>query len=101
MITHVNPDKAQEQKVLVVTSLANLRQQEPPTHVGNALIEASDHTYSLALALGSATAFGGGAAWYAWDAASALADNNSTVIKPDAYQVGGNPGRWRMLGGTL
>lgn len=97
MQTHTLPTY-QEQKVLVVTSLANLRLQSPPSFTGAV---AATQNYPIALALGSATAFGGGAAWYAWDSESALADNNSTVIKPDGAQVGGNPGRWRLLGGTL
>lgn len=98
MQTHILPDRFQEQKLLVVTSLANLREQIPPTFTGAI---AADQDYPVALALGSATPFGGGAAFYVWDAASALADNNSTVIVPNNAQVGGNPGRWRMLGGTL
>lgn len=97
MQTHTLPTY-QEQKLLVVTSLANLRQQAPPSFTG---ATAGDQDYPIALALGSAAPFTGGAAFYAWDAASALADNNSTVIKPDNAQVGGNPGRWVILGGTL
>lgn len=99
MQTHVNPDKYQDQKILVVTSLANLRAQDPPSHVGNTTT--SQQYYSIALVLGSVTPFGGAAAFYAWDSQSGAADNNSTVIKPDSPQVGGNPGRWRILGGTL
>lgn len=99
MQTHVNPDKYQDQKILVVPSLANLRAQDPPTYVGNTTT--SQQTYSVAIVLGSASAFGGNPGIYAWDASSAAADNNSTVIKPDSPQVGGNPGRWRILGGTL
>lgn len=97
MQTHTLPTY-QEQKLLVVTSLANLRQQLPPSFKGTG---AADQNYPIALALGSASPFTGGAAFYAWDAASALADNNSTVIKPDNAQVGGNPGRWVILGSTL
>lgn len=99
MQTHTLPTY-QEQKLLVVTSLANLRAQLPPTFLG-ATATAADQDYPIALALGSAAPFTGGAAFYAWDATSALADNNSTVIKPDNAQVGGNPGRWVILGGTL
>jgi len=88
----------QEQKWLIVTSLANLRAQLPPSFKG---ATAADQQYPVALALGSAAPFTGGAAIYAWDATSALADNNSTVIKPDNAQVGGNPGRWVILGSTL
>lgn len=98
MQTGTNPNTFQEQKVLVVTSLANLREQLPPTFGG---ATALDQDYPIALALGGASPFAGGAAFYAWDAASALADNNSTVIVPNNAQVGGNPGRWRMLGSTL
>lgn len=88
----------QEQKLLVVTSLANLRQQLPPSFTGAV---AATQQYPIALALGGASPFAGGAAFYAWDSESALADNNSTVIAPSNAQVGGNPGRWRMLGATL
>jgi hypothetical protein len=97
MQTHTLPTY-QEQKVLVVTSLANLRQQLPPSYTG--AVPATQN-YPIALALGGASPFSGGAAFYAWDSESALADNNSTVIKPDNAQVGGQPGRWRMLGGAL
>lgn len=99
MQTGTNPNTFQEQKILVVTSLANLREQLPPTFTGSTVPTEQD--YPIALALGGASPFAGGAAFYAWDATSALADNNSTVIKPDSAQVGGNPGRWRMLGSTL
>ena len=81
-------------------SIAQLRQQTPPTYVGNALFT-GQNTYPIAIVGGGASPFAGNAAVYAWDATSALADNNSTVIRPDNAQVGGNPGRWRMLGGTL
>jgi hypothetical protein len=99
MQTHLNPDRFQDTKVLLCTSLVNLRQQTPPKHVGNTTTTETSH--AIALVLGSVTAFGGNAAWYAWDSTSGAADNNSTVIKPDSPQVGGNPGRWRMVGGTL
>jgi hypothetical protein len=99
MLTHTNPDTHQDTKILVVASLANLREQAPPSAVGNTTTTKT--SYPVALALGSVTAFGGNAALYAWDATSALADNNSTVIKPNDYIVGGNPGRWRMVGATL
>ena len=88
-------------RIMVVTSLANLRLQTPPSHVGNALGATATQTYSLCLVLGSAGAIGTNAAWYVWDATSALADNNSTVIKPTTPQVGGNPGRWVIIGGTM
>lgn len=97
MQTHTLPTY-QEQKILVAISLANLRQQLPPSFKG---ATAGDQNYPIALALGGAAPFAGNAAFYVWDAASVAADNNSTVIVPDNAQVGGNPGRWRMLGGTL
>jgi hypothetical protein len=99
MQVRTNPDIYYDARILVVTSLANLRQVPPPSAVGNTL--ATQQYYSIAIVLGSASAFGGNPGIYAWDAQSALADNNSTVIKPDSPQVGGNPGRWRILGGTL
>jgi len=94
-----NPDVYGDTIISVATSLAALRQQTAPSHVGNAL--ATQQTYSLCLVLGAAGTIGTNAAWYVWDATSALADNNSTVIKPTSPQVGGNPGRWIMVGGTL
>lgn len=96
-----NPDGWGDTIILTATSLANLRLQTPPSHAGNVLGSTVQQNYALCIVLGSAGVIGTGAAWYVWDAASALADNNSTVIKPDSPQVGGNPGRWRMLGGTL
>lgn len=88
-------------KIMVVTSLANLRLQTPPSFVGNNLGSTAAQTYSICLVLGSAGTIGTNAAWYVWDATSALADNNSSVIKPASPQVGGNPGRWVIVGGTL
>lgn len=96
-----NPDGYADAKISVATSLANLRAQPAPSHVGNALGATAPVTYSLCLVLGSAGTIGTNAAIYVWDSTSAVADNNSTVIKPDSPQVGGNPGRWRMVGGTL
>lgn len=94
-----NPDGYADARITVATSLANLRLQTAPSHVGNAL--ATQQTYSICLVLGAAGTIGTNAAWYVWDATSALADNNSTVIKPSSPQVGGNPGRWVIVGGTL
>lgn len=94
MQTHLNPDRFQEQKWGVATSIANLRSIEPPTYNAGT---ASSQTYSVILLLGSVSPFAGNAGVYVWDAASVAADNNSTIIKPDGYQVGGNPGRWRGI----
>lgn len=44
---------------------------------------------------GDAIAFDGGQGVYAWDAASTLADNNTTVIQPTKQLIG--PGRWRKV----
>lgn len=96
-----NPDVYADARITVATSLANLRQQPAPSHVGNQLGSTAPVTYSICLVLGSAGVIGTNAAWYVWDSASALADNNSTVIKPNSPQVGGNPGRWVIVGGTL
>lgn len=85
-------------RILVATSLANLRLQNAPSFGG---ATAKDQTYSICLVLGSAGTIGTNAAWYVWDATSALADNNSTVVKPASPQVGGNPGRWVIIGSTL
>lgn len=90
-----------EVRMLVATSIANLRAQTAPTAVGNALAGTDKVTYPICLVLGSAGAIGTNAAFYVWDATSALADNNSTVIKPTSPQVGGNPGRWVIIGSTL
>lgn len=101
MQKYMNPDGWGDTVVTVATSLANLRLQPAPTAVGNALGSTAPVTYSLCLVLGAAGAIGTNAAWYVWDSTSALADNNSTVIKPASPQVGGNPGRWVIVGGTL
>lgn len=92
------PTTFKEAAPYVCESIAQLRQQLPPTFTG---ATAGPTTYPIVFLLGGATPFGGNAAIYAWDPTSAAADNNSTVIKPDNAQVGGNPGRWRMLGGVL
>lgn len=101
MQVYTNPSGYKEAKITVATSLANLREQTAPSHVGNALGSTATQTYSICLVLGSAGTIGTNAAWYVWDATSALADNNSTVIRPNSPQVGGNPGRWLMIGATL
>lgn len=101
MQVYVNPDEYRDASVKVATSLAQLRAQVPPSYVGNALGSTATQTYTLCLVLGSAGTIGANAAWYVWDATSALADNNSTVIKPTVPQVGGNPGRWVIIGATL
>lgn len=101
MKVYENPDGYRDATVTVATSLANLRLQTPPSHVGNNLGSTAPQTYSLCLVLGAAGVIGTNAAWFVWDASSALADNNSTVIKPSGPQVGGNPGRWVIVGGTL
>lgn len=92
------PTGYRDAQLLVATSVANLREQTPPSFAG---ASAGTQTYAIAIVLGGASAFAANAAVYAWDATSAAADNNSTVIRPNNAQVGGNPGRWRMLGGTL
>lgn len=96
-----NPDQYGDTVITVATSLAALRNQTAPSHVGNQLGSTATQTYSICLVLGSAGTIGTNAAWYVWDASSALADNNSTVIKPTSPQVGGNPGRWVIIGATL
>lgn len=101
MKRYENPDGWGDTIILTATSLANLRLQTAPSHVGNALGSTTQQNYALCLVLGAAGTIGTGAAWYVWDATSALADNNSTVIKPTSPQVGGNPGRWVIVGGTL
>lgn len=101
MQIYSNPDEYRDASVKVATSLAQLRAQTPPSFVGNNLGSTAAQTYTLCLVLGSAGTIGTNAAWYVWDATSALADNNSTVIKPTSPQVGGNPGRWVIIGGTL
>lgn len=101
MQRYTNPDGYADAQVTVATSLANLRLQVPPSYVGNNLGSTAPQTYSLCLVLGAAGVIGTGAAWFVWDAASALADNNSTVVKPSSPHVGGNPGRWVIVGGTL
>jgi hypothetical protein len=101
MQKYLNPDGWSDAVIKVATSLANLRLQTAPSAVGNALGSTAPVTYSLCLVLGSAGTIGTNAAWYVWDSTSALADNNSTVIKPASPQVGGNPGRWVIVGSTL
>lgn len=101
MQRYLNPDSFAEARITVATSIANLRLQPAPTHVGNALGSTAQVTYSICLVLGSAGTIGTNAGWYVWDSTSALADNNSTVIKPATPQVGGNPGRWVIIGQTL
>lgn len=98
MQIYSSPDEYRDASVKVATSLAQLRAQVPPSYAG---ASAGTQTYSICLVLGSAGTIGTNAAWYVWDATSALADNNSTVIKPTSPQVGGNPGRWVIIGGTL
>jgi len=101
MQRYTNPDSYADARITVATSLANLRLQPAPSHVGNALGSTAPVTYSICLVLGAAGTIGTNAAWYVWDSTSALADNNSTVVKPSSPQVGGNPGRWVIVGGTL
>jgi hypothetical protein len=100
MQTRTNPDTFADPKIILATTVVNLRAQAAPTAVGNTVF-AGSQSYSIAILLGSAAAFDGTAAVYAWDASSALADNGTTVIKPDLPQAGGNPGRWRRLGSNL
>lgn len=100
MKIYENPDEYADTRIKVATSLAQLRAQTAPSNVGNALGSTAVQTYSICLVLGSAGTIGTNAAWYVWDASSALADNNSTVIKP-AATIGGNPGRWVIIGATL
>jgi hypothetical protein len=97
----VNPDSYGDATITVATSLAALRLMTPPSHVGNAAGSTAPVTYSICVLLGAAGTIGTNAGIYVWDSTSALADNNSTVIKPASPQVGGNPGRWVLLGGTL
>lgn len=101
MQVYANPTQYADTKIRVATSFAELRAQTPPSFVGNNLGSTATQTYSICLVLGSAGAIGTNAAFYVWDATSALVDNNSTVIKPSSPQVGGNPGRWVIIGSTL
>ena len=98
MQIYESPVQYMDPAIRVATSIAQLRAQVPPSFSG---ATAGVQTYSLALVLGSAGTIGTNAAWYVWDATSALADNNSTVISPTGFQVGGNPGRWVIIGATL
>ncbi len=99
MQVYTNPTEYKDASLKVATSIAELRASQAPSAVGNAL--ATVQTYSICLVLGSAGTIGTNAAFYVWDATSALADNNSTVIKPSTPQVGGNPGRWVIIGSTI
>lgn len=98
MQIYTSPDEYRDANIKVATSIAQLRAQPPPSYTG-AL--AGPQTYPIALVLGSAGVIGTNAAWYVWDATSALADNNSSVIRPAGPSVGGNPGRWVIIGATL
>lgn len=98
MQIYESPVQYVDSKIRVATSIAQLRAQVPPSFSG---ASAGTQTYSIALVVGSAGVIGTNAAFYVWDATSALADNNSTVISPTGWQVGGNPGRWVIIGATL
>lgn len=50
----------------------------------------------LRLVLGSTTAGDGGGGIYRWDGAASDADNNGSIIRPDAVSAA-NPGRWLAL----
>ncbi len=89
-----SPTLFKEASPYVCESIAQLRQQLPPTFTG---ATAGPTTYPVVFLLGGATPFGGERK----ASAHRVCDNNSTVIKPDNAQVGGNPGRWRMLGTPL
>ncbi len=97
---YTNPDSWVDARIIVATTLANLRLQTPPTYVGNTVFSGTQ-PYAIAIAIGATTALDGTAAIYAWNASSSSADNGTTVIAPSGPQVGGNPGRWIRLGSAL
>lgn len=89
MQVRTNPDSFKDPSVYVCTSIANLREQEPPT-AGNA----ARATYTLAIVIGQTSPFDGTSAIYVWNASSGAADDGAATIKPNSPQVGGQPGRW-------